>query len=58
MHYMLLRVFDTFDMDGDGFLSQKEIYAMKEASGRRSFGRVGAARSAMCVCARACVRAC
>ena len=41
MHYMLLRLFDTFDVDGDGFLSQQEIYAMKEASGRRSFGRVG-----------------
>ena len=40
VHYMLLRVFDTFDVDGDGFLSQQEIYAMKEASGRRSFGRV------------------
>ena len=35
---MLLRVFDTFDADGDGFLSKDEIYAMKEASGRRSFG--------------------
>ena len=41
VHYMLLRLFDTFDVDGDGFLSQQEIYAMKEASGRRSFGRVG-----------------
>ena len=38
VHYMLLRVFDTFDADGDGFLSKDEIYAMKEASGRRSFG--------------------
>ena len=55
MHYMLLRVFDTFDMDGDGYLSQQEIYAMKEASGRRSFGRVGAARSRSAMRARACV---
>jgi hypothetical protein len=23
LHYMLLRVFDTFDVDGDGFLSQQ-----------------------------------
>ena len=38
VHYMLLRVFDTFDADGDGFLSKDEIYAMKEATGRRSFG--------------------
>jgi hypothetical protein len=40
VHYMLLRLFDTFDIDGDGFLSQEEIYSMKEGSGRRSFGRV------------------
>lgn len=40
VHYMLLRVFDTFDIDGNGFLSKDEIYRMKESIGRRSFGRV------------------
>jgi hypothetical protein len=40
VHYMALRIFDSFDRDGDGYLNFDEMYALKAAAGTRSYGRI------------------